>query len=149
MASLRSKISAKTSSIYSLRRTGSSLRSYAVKKATIHKETQNTLAKAKSALKAEERIRLSLTWMPPAVDGVITPEGEKPPKFTTHTGSTTKSSASAADVQLKMAKLLILNKRVQKAKAILESIIKKYPDSKAAKEAAELLKGISKGLGDL
>ncbi len=149
MSQTRSKISANKSRLYSLRSSGSSLRSYAVKKTELYKETKNTLDKAKAALKAEERIRLSLTWMPPAVDGVITPEGEKPPKFTIRTGSTTKSSASAADVQLKMAKLLILNKRMQKAKMILESIIKKYPDSKAAKEAAKLLKGISTGLGDL
>ena len=48
-----------------------------------------------------------------------------------------------------MAKLLLQNNRTQKAKAILELIIKKYPDSKAAKEAAELLKGISNVIGDL
>ncbi len=150
MSQIRSKISAKTSQIYSLKRSGYSLRSYAVKKAAVAKETKQTLHKAQSALKAEERIKLSLTWMPPAVDGVITPEGEKPPKFTSTGGDpTSKPSASAADVQLKMAKLLLQNNRTQKAKAILELIIKKYPDSKAAKEAAELLKGISKGLGDL
>ena len=48
-----------------------------------------------------------------------------------------------------MAKLLLKNEATQKAMAILTEIVKKYPDSEAAKEAAKLLKGMNTGLGDL
>ena len=60
------------------------------------------------------------------------------------------SAASSADVQLKMAKLLLRNKRKQKAMAKLATIVKQYPDTQAAKEAGKLLKKHkSKGIGGL
>ncbi len=151
MAEVQSRIKPYKKKMESLEKASRSVRKEAAEKAQIFSKAKMALAKAKTALKAEESIKPSLTWIPPAVDGVITPEDPNPPNFAAHTGPTSKPSPlSLADVRLKMAKLLLQNKRADKAIAILEAIIKDYPDSKAANEAGELLKEHqSKEVGEL
>ena len=151
MSEIRSRMSSRQMKISSLKREGYLIRRDAKRTAEALATAQKALYKAKTALAAEESSKPSLTWMPPAVDGVITPEDPNPPKFAADAEPTSKpSAASAAEVQLKMAKLLLQNNRTQKAMAILASIIKEYPDTKAAKEAGELLKEHKiKGIGEL
>ena len=126
----------------SLRNERDEIRKRAVDKTERLEEAEKALAKAKAELAAEQRVTTKLSWLPPAVDGVITPEDPNPPKFAADTGSTSTSkpsSVTAPEVQLKMAKLLLQNNRKQKAMTTLKSIVEKHPDSEAAKEAAKLL----------
>ncbi len=148
---IRSRMSSKQSRISSLKSEGYSVRRKAKASAEILSEAKKVLAKAQTALKAEESTKPSLTWLPPAVDGVITPENPNPPNFAAHREATSRPSAlSLAEVRLKMAKLLLKNEATDKAVVILTEIVKKYPDTKAAKEAGELIKKHkTKGFGEL
>lgn len=63
--------------------------------------------------------------------------------------SSDRSPERLAAVPLKLAKLMLRNERMDKARVRLEMIIKNYPNTKAAKEAGELLKEHSDGFGGL
>ncbi len=143
---IRTRIRASETKFRSLRRNRDQYRNQAVKKADLFDKAMKILAKAKASLRAEEKAQPSLSWLPPAVDGVITPESKTPPTFAaTHAQPASQpSTAPAPEAQLKMARLLLENNRRSKAMAILELILKKHPDTKAAKEAAELLKELKR-----
>ncbi len=147
----RRKIQSGESKFKSLKKNRDEYRKRAVEKANLLAKVKKTLYKAKAELVAVEKAAPKLSWLPPAVDGVITPEDPNPPKFAAQKEATSTSrplSTSAAGVQLKTAKLLMQNDRKQRAMTIMQAIVKKYPDSEAAKEAADLLKELEKDKPD-
>jgi len=77
-------------------------------------------------------------WDPPAVDGVVTPETTL--NAPTSTAPTLAGSGGqTAEDHLKIAKLYLKNKMPEKAAAILNHIIAKYPASPAAAQAKVIL----------
>ena len=90
-----------------------------------------------------------LRWDPPSVDGVFTPESTSLPRKIKHTTTrpssqiSTSSSEVAASKKLKMAKLYANNKKFQRAREIILDILDKYPKTKSATKARELLDRIS------
>lgn len=134
---LRERIRDKQGKISALKNNRERVRKEMVEKAGLLKDAEQALAKAGTALWTEKKTLPLLAWLPPAVDGVITPEAKSPPILA---ADTQPATGPAPEVQLEMAKLLLQNNRKHKAMAILEVIVKKYPDTKAAKQAAELLK---------
>ncbi|MBT3201634.1 MAG: hypothetical protein HN350_17165 [Phycisphaerales bacterium] len=89
-----------------------------------------------------------LRWDPPSVDGVFTEEAPGAPKVSNPTTKpaptimTTDDEAKAAK-RYKMAKLYISNDKDQRAREIILEILTKYPKTKTATQARELLKSIS------
>lgn len=78
------------------------------------------------------------TWHPPA-KGKVVPDGDK-------RDDTEKPDPARADdpaKMLKMAKLLLANDFEDKAVETLRDLIKKHPDSPAAKDAAKMLKNLN------
>ena len=137
---LRRSIRDDESKLRSMRTECSQYRTRAVQKAELLSKARQALNKAKKALAVEEKDVPKIDWQPPAVDGAITPEDPNPPRFATDAGLTSKPTpASSAESQLKIAKLLMQNDRMQRAAAMLAAIIEKYPDTKAAEEAGRLL----------
>lgn len=152
IAELSERIADRRRKISTLKKDLYRVRKEMVEKADLLKKAKRALAKPRKALWAEESIKPSLTWIPPAVDGVITPEAKSPPPMpAADTQPASQPSAvSSAEVQLKTAKVLLQNDRTQRAMAILVVIVKNHPNTKAAKEAADLLRKLRRsGLEDL
>ena len=89
-----------------------------------------------------------LRWDPPSVDGVFTEEAAHTPKVikpTTRPSSTimTTDDETKAAKKYKMAKLYASNDKNQRAREIILDILTKYPKTKAATQARELLKSIA------
>lgn len=97
--------------------------------------------------------RTKYTWLPPAVDGVVTPENSVSAKGSLLDSSSASSgsaasapagtadeNASLATQRLALAKSYLANGLKDKAEGMFNEIIKKYPGTQAAKDAAELLK---------
>ena len=78
-------------------------------------------------------------WLPPAVDGVVTPERPLPKARAGSASSGGVGAGGDAAKQLRMAKLYISNGLPHKAHPILKQIVKKYPGTEEAREAEALL----------
>lgn len=84
------------------------------------------------------KLQPNFLWMPPAVDGVVTPENPAG----TSTGPTSRPAAAPDDLaarQIALAKMYIINDMSAKAAEILRDVIDKNPDTPAAAQAKKLL----------
>jgi chromosome segregation ATPase len=108
-----------------------------------------TKAAAVADLKKQlsKTVDLSFRWDPPAVDGVVTPEAVGRPSATTGPSQPAlpEDAEAKAAQRLAIAKNYISNKMNDKAVVLLEEILQEYGKTKAAREAAELLKNVPRG----
>jgi len=102
----------------------------------------------KDKQQAASGVERAFRWDPPAVDGVVTPEAKQPFAL-----EIKKPPAKAvgpqeqAARQLRLAKLYLASQMDDKAAAILQALIAKYPKTPAAQEARALLEPIAPGPG--
>ena len=102
------------------------------------KDIDADIAKLRAEQKRLGPAQPRFTWHPPA-KGKVVPDGDKG-------DDTEKPDPARADdpaKMLKMAKLLLANDFEDKAVETLRDLIKKHPDSPAAKDAAKMLKNLN------
>lgn len=83
-------------------------------------------------------IEQKMRWDPPAVDGIITPELENIPRPKPAANAAPNPELEARQ-RLDLARLYLNYDMAAKSVDILRGIVEKYPDTKAAAEARELL----------
>ena len=106
------------------------------------KAAERDLDMAGKAVEGAKKTAPVFVWKPPAVKGVITPEGRSPvarKKPGPTSGPAKADPAAAAARRLKMARMLLKNDRRARAVQVLKEIIKAYPGTPPAKEAEKLL----------
>ena len=100
------------------------------------------LEEAQEKLREEETTMPELTWKPPSVDGIVTPDAEpdgQPTIVLAETVNKPVSRKTSAEKDLLIAKMLVSNEALDKAKIALETILKDYPGTEEAAEAKKLL----------
>ncbi|MCY2929612.1 MAG: hypothetical protein NTV86_08985 [Planctomycetota bacterium] len=135
-----------------------SLRDLGVQREGFERRRAELRAKAKKLTDEQAKVNADLTgiaaginkcfrWDPPAVDGVVTPARDFFPTTPTGPGDPAASSAPAdlldlGERDLKLAQLHIDNGKFDVARAKLERLIARFPDSPAARKARALLEAI-------
>ena len=86
----------------------------------------------------DEAVQRRLAWATPAVDGVSTPENNRPIQGPAQKIEIPANPAAEAERHLKMARLYLRNGFREKAAEHLNAILDDYPDTPSADEAARL-----------
>ena len=79
-------------------------------------------------------------WDPPAVDGVVTAEADRLPPVTRVTDNLPRDPELEAAQRLDLARLYVAHELREKAADVLRDLVARYPKTKAAGEAGEMLK---------